>query len=530
MSVKAASVVALSVLLAMVQLLPTLELSGLSQRAQITFEKASEGSLAFSQVATLWFPKLFGAAGAGGYEYFGPGAYWWFWETCIYLGALPLLLMLLSFTLVKKNKHIAFFAGIAVFSLLFALGDNFILWKLFYEFVPGFSKFRIPARMGILLTFSGALLSGFALQWLLHEDKTHKEQSVARNILIAAAGVGTLLLFLILSGSFSGSLDAQQYQQVASGVKSSSTFSFFILTFSFALVVLVMKGKVTRLVCVALVAVFFIDMFAFGESQNTGKTNPSVYFKQSDELVSFFKKEGKKELFRVNTRNAQGMIMDRNQGMMDRIFMMEGYTPLALQRAYAPLASNDQAHDLLNVKYKTVSSEQGQRLAEHPSYMPRAFFLYDVKVIPDSGECLRYLKSPEFNHRLTAVMEKQPAFTLAAPRSEPNWEARITEYNNNMIAIDATTSHDGVLVLSEIFYPGWNAYVDGVATEVYRTDYNLRSLFVKAGKHDIIMQFEPKSFRNGMWISLATVCVIVLGSVVSLKRNSGSAPSAYLNQ
>jgi hypothetical protein len=123
MSAKAASIVALSVLLAMVQLLPTLELSELSQRAQITFEKASEGSLAFSQLATLMFPKMFGTAGANGYEYFGPGTYWWFWETCVYLGALPLLLMAVSVALVKKNKQVAFFLGMATFSILFALGD-----------------------------------------------------------------------------------------------------------------------------------------------------------------------------------------------------------------------------------------------------------------------------------------------------------------------------------------------------------------------------------------------------------------------
>jgi hypothetical protein len=526
LSAKAASIVVPSVALAMIQLLPTLELSELSQRAQITFEKASEGSLAFAQLATLMFPKLYGTAGANGYAYFGPGTYWWFWETCIYLGALPLVLAVLSFTLVKKNKHIAFFAGIAVFSLLFALGDNFVLWKLFYEFVPGFSKFRIPARMGILLTFSGALLSAFALQWLLHEEKSRKERSVARNTLLAAAGVATLLLFLILSGSFSGSLDAQQYQQVASDVRSSSIVSFFLLTFSCALVFLVMKGKITRLAPVALVVVFFIDMFVFGESQNTGATNPTAYFKQSAELVSFFKKEGEKEIFRINTRNAQGMIMDRNQGMMDRIFMMEGYTPLALQRAYAPLASNDVAHDLLNVKYKTVSTEQGQRLAEHPTYMPRAFFLYDVKVILDSAEFVRYLKSPEFNHRKTAVLERQPGFSLPMPLTEPQWDARITEYRNNRIALDVSTSHDGLLVLSEIFYPGWKAYVDGVETEVYQTDYNLRGVFVKSGKHAVVMTFEPASFRSGMWISLVSLSIIligiVLGSVLSWRRNTVS--------
>ncbi|MEK7250679.1 MAG: YfhO family protein, partial [Bacteroidota bacterium] len=90
---------------------------------------------------------------------------------------------------------------------------------------------------------------------------------------------------------------------------------------------------------------------------------------------------------------------------------------------------------------------------------------------------------------------------------------------NNEIILEAKTSQDGLLVLSEMYYPGWKASVDGVETEIYRTDYNLRSVFVGAGEHKVEVKFEPATFRNGMWISIATLLVCIAGILISGKRN-----------
>ncbi|HXG00852.1 MAG TPA: YfhO family protein [Bacteroidota bacterium] len=522
MTAKAAGIVVLSVGLAMIQLLPTFELSDLSQRAQITFEKASEGSLAWAHLATLLFPKMFGAAGATGYEYFGPGQYFYYWETCIYLGVIPFVLMLAALSL-RKRRYVAFFAGVSLFSILFALGENFPLFRLFYELVPGFSKFRIPARMGILLTFSAALLSAFSLQHVMYELEDARRRTFLKKMLLSVAGAGVVLYGLILSGSFSGAIRGATFSQVAGLVSEYTTPSLFVLLLSIIAVYLVVDRKLSaRTAGLGLVIVFCVDMFVFGGSQNNGAVNPTEYFRQRRDLVEQFKREGEKEFFRVNTRNAHGLLpgWDRNQGMVDRIFTMEGYTPLALQRAYAPLASNDQSFDLLNVKYKTVFDEHTgrQTLVEHATRLPRAFFVYAVHVTTTEEELLAYLKSPAFDHRTVAVLEEQPSFTLSSPASVPMWSARITRYRNNEIVIEAETSHDGLLVLSEIFYPGWKAYVDGKETHVYRTNYHLRGMHVPAGKHTVEVRFEPSSFRTGLWVSVAVLVICGVGIAASVSR------------
>lgn len=521
MTGRAAGVVIISVALAMVQLLPTLELSDLSQRARITLEKASEGSLAWSQILTLLFPKMFGTAGAAGFQYFGPGQYFYYWETCIYLGLLPLVLALLSIWLVRRDKHIWLLLGTSAFSLLFALGENFFLFKIFYEFVPGFSKFRIPARMGIFLTFSTSLLSAFSLQALLYEQLHAKRQQILRNLILAAGAAGIVLAGLVLSGTFAGSLTAAQFAQVAAEVKSSTLSAVFILLVVVTLLFALIRQKLGRFAGIMLVGVFFVDMYIFGGEQNNGRMNPGDYFRQRADLVEFFRKDGANELFRVNSRNARGLLpgWDRNQGMVDRIFTMEGYTPLALARAYAPFASNDHSFDLLNVKYKTVFDEQSgqQRLVEHTTRMPRAFVLYNIHVPLSEQELLDYLKSPDFNHRTTAVLEAEPERRITPPAATPEWRARITNYTNNEIIIDASTSHDGILVLSEIFYPGWKAYVNGTETAVHRANYNLRSLILPAGQHTVVVRFESPPFRTGFWISLTTLLLCAGGMALSMR-------------
>ena len=532
-AIKAALIVVISVAVAMVQLLPTIELSDLSQRAQITYEKSTEGSLAWSQLLTFLFPKLFGTAGANGYTYWGPGPYWHFWETCIYLGTLPLLLIVLSAMLFRKNRYVAFFWGVIIFVVPYALGNNSLFHKLFFDFVPGFSTFRNPARMGVILSLAGSLLSAFSIQHLLLGETTDREKRAVKKFLMLALGMGFALWVLVVSGAMNETLSLPKNQQVLSVVGREAHVSlFFLVVSAVAIYMLHKRQSWRRWVVLVLAGVFLVDMLVFGGGQNTAKLNPMDYFKRADQIVHILKQEGESELFRVNTRNSQGMIMDRNQGMISRIQMMEGYTPLALQRVYAPVGSDQKLFDLHNVKYKTMTNEEGRslKLVPHTGYLPRAFFVYDVRVERDEGELVAFLKSPEFNHRTTAAIEKDPGRTLQPPADNPSWNATVSVYRNNSLQLDVESTDDGFLVLSEIFYPGWKAYIDGRETEIFRTDYNLRGMFVSEGHHHIDVRFEPESFAHGSMITLGTLMVCVFGIVLSMIREKKHMPGVRVEQ
>jgi len=105
------------------------------------------------------------------------------------------------------------------------------------------------------------------------------------------------------------------------------------------------------------------------------------------------------------------------------------------------------------------------------------------------------------------------------------WHAQITSYTINSILLAVETSHRGVLVLSEIYYPGWNATIDGSETEIYRVDYNLRGIIVPAGSHAVAFHFAPESFARGSLLTFAALGLSFVGMSVSLwRRKSHSAP------
>jgi hypothetical protein len=506
----------------MVQLLPTSELADLSQRAQITYEKASEGSLAWSQLLTLVSPKIFGTAGAVGYQYYGPGTYWYYWETCIYLGILPLLLAALSITQTRRERPVVFFWVVAILVLLYALGGNFFLHKLFYDYAPGFSKFRNPARAGIFLSFAAAILSGFSFQYLLYGQQSPAERRRLNAIAGGVLGAGILVWILTVSGSLEGSYGFMKNPRLMDSVKSDANISaLFLILSSLLLFALINKRERFRSAPWLIVVVLFLDMLIFGGNQNNARLDPSAYYRQPESVIRYLKNAGESDIFRVNTRSPQGMVMDRNLGMIDRIFMMEGYTPLALQRAYAPYAKTEELFDLLNVRYKTVYNEQTHALTlvENPTYLPRAFFLYQFHVSHTEDELVAYIQSNAFQYRTIAALEKDPGYAPPPPARLPTWQARITHYENDRIALDVRTSDDGLLVLSEIFYPGWKAFVDRKETEVLRTDYNLRGLFVPGGEHAVEVVFAPPTFITG---GIVTVCACLLcigGGGISLVRS-----------
>ena len=165
------------------------------------------------------------------------------------------------------------------------------------------------------------------------------------------------------------------------------------------------------------------------------------------------------------------------------------------------------------MKYHTVTDRQAGALSlrETPSYFPRAFFLYRTHVVRGEAELEAYLKSPDFDHRSTAVLEDELETPIAPPTTPPVWTAHITAYENNRIALDVETNHDGLLVLSEIFYPGWNATVDGRPARIHRADYNLRSIEVAQGSHTVEFRFEPEPYTRGRLITFVTLILCIAG-------------------
>lgn len=517
---RAAAIVILSLGVTMIQLLPTQELSELSARAQITFARASEGSFAWSQVVTFLIPKFFGAADAHAYTYWGPGPYWHYWETCLYIGILPFLLVLLSSRLVRQDRHVAMYALLAVFAFLFVLGDNFPLYSFFFHSVPGFASFRNPARMGVLLTFAGSLLAGFTAHAMLYgSEGTRREHTWTKALLVAGGGSAAVVMLALL-GLADSLLPATLEPQARNVVRNEMMVSLLFIIASTALLYAILRRtKPSALSGLTLCILVFADLYRFGAGQNTGELDPTDHFRRSEPLVRFLKSQD--GIFRVNTRNAQGMIMDRNQGMVDRLYTMEGYTPLVLQRIFPPAPGAEPYFDLLNVRFYTETDTVRRTLSlrERERVLDRAHVVFSITTAGSEEEVRTLMSDPGFDPWTMAVVEDTTYRPPAPPAQLPSGNARIREHTNNRIVVDAELDQEGLLVLSEAFYPGWRAIARDRQFPVLRTNYCQRGIPLPPGNHRIELRYEPATFARGSIVTLATLAVCGIGIAAGVYRS-----------
>ncbi len=160
--------------------------------------------------------------------------------------------------------------------------------------------------------------------------------------------------------------------------------------------------------------------------------------------------------------------------------------------------------------YKVIY--RGQKLDayvyKNANVLPRAFFADSTVVLTGRKSIFDRMKKETFDPQKEAILEEYPPFSVFPADSNV---AEVTSYGIHNIKIKAAVEKASLLVLSEIYYPaGWKAYVDGVETKIYKTNYILRSIFLEPGDHDIEFKFDSASFKLGLWISIVTLAVLLL--------------------
>jgi hypothetical protein len=151
---------------------------------------------------------------------------------------------------------------------------------------------------------------------------------------------------------------------------------------------------------------------------------------------------------------------------------------------------------------------------ENERALPRAFVVGRVKVISDEEEILSELTF--FDPEKLALLEEKPAWTLDAPSLFQ--EAEVTFYSPNKIVVQASLSSPGLLVLSELWYPGWRAYDNGQEVKIHRANYLMRSVHLEAGRHTVEFAYEPLSLKVGRWVSAGAVLGLIVYVVSAIRR------------
>jgi uncharacterized membrane protein YfhO len=96
--------------------------------------------------------------------------------------------------------------------------------------------------------------------------------------------------------------------------------------------------------------------------------------------------------------------------------------------------------------------------------------------------------------------------------------ATIIRQNPQRLEIETALPGDGYLVLLDTFYPGWIASVDDQPTPIYQADYLARAIFVPAGKHLVRFEYQPASFRWGLWLALVMIIILAVTAIASTHK------------
>jgi uncharacterized membrane protein YfhO len=127
------------------------------------------------------------------------------------------------------------------------------------------------------------------------------------------------------------------------------------------------------------------------------------------------------------------------------------------------------------------------------------------------------LHQADFDPAGTVVLEGGQALDIEAVVSDT---VDVVRYEPDALEIDVEAGADGYLVLSDPFYPGWRAELDGEPATILRADYAFRAMALTAGRHQVVMTFRSASWNAGLIISLLTALVVLCLGVWGLVRRA----------
>jgi hypothetical protein len=191
--------------------------------------------------------------------------------------------------------------------------------------------------------------------------------------------------------------------------------------------------------------------------------------------------------------------------------------------------------DMINVKYVLTEGPvdlsgyvwvqdgpEKSKLYENQNFLPRAFLVSNYRVLESDQEFAKVFHDPAFDPQRTLFLEKVPQrfHALKAESSAPSVqsEVKVLAYESNRMLLDVSTPEAAFLFMSEAYYPGWKAYVDGRKEEILRANYVFRAIPVGPGSHRVEVVMQPLSFKVGLAVSLLTIVVLMAGWLFSATK------------
>lgn len=480
----------------------------------------------------------------------------------VYVGAFVLTLFILGLFIVKTPVKWALLAA-TVLSILLSWGKNFMgFTDFFLDYIPMYSKLRAVSSILVIAEFTIPLLAILALKEIVEKPEILKQNLKQFYISLGLTG-GIALLFALAPTLFfpsyisSGEMQALQngipaeqlspivanLTQIRQSIFTSDAWrSVIIILIGAALILAYNAGKLkANLMVLALTVLCLGDMWSVDKRylKDSDFVEPeqrmvSVQKTQTDEYILRDKSLDYRVLnFAVSTFN------DNNTSYWHK--SVGGYHPAKLRRyqemidhhiskemAYLqhqiPAVQGDMTKinpdsisviNMLNTKYFIFPTGNSQTAPlQNPYAYGNAWFVENVKYVQNANEEIDALNTTVPTKAAVVSNDFKQVFNgVQTVFKDSLSTVKLTSYAPNALTYETSSSKDGVVVFSEIYYPGWQAYLDGQAVDHGRADYILRAMKVPAGKHKVEFKFDPQSIHTTENIAYVALGVLILGAI-----------------
>lgn len=444
----------------------------------------------------------------------------------VYNGAIPVFLFVLALFLLNGYMR-WWIISVAALSIMLSWGRHFLpLTDFFFDYVPGYNKFRSVSMTLVLVSMMIPLAGLLGVMKFTDEkiDKIKRNKSLQFAFYITGGLCLLMVVFPNIFCDFKSESDSQfqQYDWLLTAIRSDRESilrmdafrSLFFISIGFGLLWAWINNKLKKEIVFAGLAFFIlvdlwsIDKRYLNDSKFGSKSSASqpfqktaadeqilqdaTYYRVMNTTVSTFN-DASTSYFHKSIGGYHGAKLKRYQELVERQISKGNISVL----------------NMLNTKYFIVNNPETNTpiVQINPDALGNVWFVQNWKIVANADAEIGLLDS--MNTKTTAAIDQRYADEIKGLEenvvdSTAKISLKADGYSPKELKYTTNSTKDRLAVFSEIYYPaGWNAYIDGKLTPHVRLNYVLRGMKIPAGKHDIVFKFEPKVFIEGEQIALA---------------------------
>ena len=477
----------------------------------------------------------------------------------VYVGAFVLFLFILGLFIVRGSMKWALLAA-TVLSVLLAWGHNFMgFTNFFLDYIPMYAKFRTVASILVIAEFTIPLLAALALKKIVDEPEVLTKQMKFVYISLALTA-GVALLIALFPGMMEPFISDQERQMITSiqgmdgntantilsniatmreaMVSADAWRSVIIILIGFALLFLYKMKKLRAdymVICMAvlcLVDMWQVDKRYLNDEMFVPKSERDMPHQATSTDLAIMKdksldyrvlnlasntfNENETSYFHKSIGGYHPAKLRRYQEMIDAYIAPEMQKTM---QAIAAAGGNMQAVDgvktfpvlnMLNTKYFILPLQGGTTTPiQNPYAQGNGWFVNKLNYVDDANA--EYAEVGKIDVRHEAVADKKFEAALGQAKTNDSTAiVKLDKYEPNNLQYTVNSKNGGVVVFSEIYYPGWTATIDGQPAELGRVNYILRAVSVKPGKHTVVLDFHPTSISTTETIAYIAIVILLL--------------------